>query len=158
MLFGVQNEIHICEECAQQRGIQVHGDKLELSFGHIINEIRNAVNMVQQKLDSRACPVCATSLYQLKKNRSVGCPECYHFFHDDIKQLMDQSGILGAYSGDLPQRLAQSRSSLTDRVEIQGKLEESIAREDYERAAMYRDQLRGLAIHDNAPELSGGVR
>jgi protein arginine kinase activator len=57
---------------------------------------------------------------------------------------MEISGITGQYSGSYPLRLGQVRSVLSDRMSIRTKLEESVAKEDYERAAMYRDRLRAL--------------
>ena len=44
----------------------------------------------------------------------------------------------------MPKRLDTFRSVLTDRIALQGKLEESLKNEDYEKAAVYRDYLRAL--------------
>ena len=44
----------------------------------------------------------------------------------------------------MPSRLRSFRSRLTDRMDLQAKLEDSIKSENYEKAAMYRDFLRAL--------------
>ncbi|MBP5283792.1 MAG: UvrB/UvrC motif-containing protein, partial [Treponema sp.] len=41
-------------------------------------------------------------------------------------------------------RIRGFRSTLTDRTLIQGKLQESIKNEEYEKAAFYRDYLRAM--------------
>ena len=48
------------------------------------------------------------------------------------------------YRGSLPRQLSQYRSLLEDRAELQNRLNESIANEDYEKAAVYRDRLKEL--------------
>ena len=51
--------------------------------------------------------------------------------------------------------LAQAVSALTDRIWLRTKLEESVANEDYEKAALYRDRLKALekcAVADGAAE------
>jgi protein arginine kinase activator len=81
---------------------------------------------------------------QIKREFACGCPECYAVFNNEIKALMEGAGIKGAYRGDYPLRLEQAHSVLTDRVDIRTKLEESIAKEEYEKAAFYRDRLKAL--------------
>ena len=44
----------------------------------------------------------------------------------------------------MPKKLAYFRSLLTDRMAIQTKLKASVANEEYEKAAMYRDFLKTL--------------
>ena len=44
----------------------------------------------------------------------------------------------------MPKRIASFRSLLTDRIDLEAKLEQSVKDEDYEKAAIYRDYLRAL--------------
>lgn len=44
----------------------------------------------------------------------------------------------------MPNYVKGFRSVLTDRILLQSKLEESIEKEDYEKAAVYRDYLKAL--------------
>ena len=80
----------------------------------------------------------------IKSSKKAGCPECYSIFKNEIRELLGKEGIKGSYSGRMPKRLATFRSVLTDRIALQGKLEESLKNEDYEKAAVYRDYLRAL--------------
>ena len=94
--------------------------------------------------DKKVCPVCGTKLALIKSSKKAGCPECYSIFKNEIRELLEKEGIKGSYSGKMPKRLATFRSVLTDRIALQGKLEESLKNEDYEKAAVYRDYLRAL--------------
>ena len=44
----------------------------------------------------------------------------------------------------MPDRLANSNSVLVNRMQLKEKLEQSVAQEEYEKAAMYRDRLKML--------------
>ena len=57
---------------------------------------------------------------------------------------MERHGIGGTYTGTMPERLANFRSALTDRLDVQKKLEAAVEREDYEKAAFYRDYLHAI--------------
>ncbi len=81
----------------------------------------------------------------------LGCAECYVAFNDDIKDILLKTNIEASYSGSMPKKLEHFRSILTDRIEIQKKLDTSIEQEDFEKAAMYRDFLKAL----ERPSISG---
>ena len=57
---------------------------------------------------------------------------------------MIHKGIKGMYAGSMPTRLANVRSVLNDRLVLQDKINDAVAKEEYEKAAMYRDYLRAL--------------
>jgi protein arginine kinase activator len=130
-------------ECAVKRGISPDPKAIERSVGVLFAEL--AQNTKQKEPESdRVCPVCGQSLEKIRKTGKLGCPECYAIFRTEIGMLMKQRNITGPYTGSMPRRLASFRSVLTDRVDLQAKLEESIEKEDYEKAAVYRDYLRAL--------------
>ena len=144
VIMGRQAQVHLCEACAHERGLHTGGDHIGMSVQNFIAEIKAATDLIQQQLDPRACPVCGTGIYHIRKYHSVGCPECYNFFRTDIKDIMGHVGIMGHYSGSVPLRLAQFRSALSERKQLQQKLDECLSIEDYEGAALYRDQLKKL--------------
>ena len=44
----------------------------------------------------------------------------------------------------MPLRVKEFRHALTDRADLQAKLDEAVRTENYEKAAVYRDYLRAL--------------
>ncbi|MCR5288989.1 MAG: UvrB/UvrC motif-containing protein [Treponema sp.] len=158
-----KKKVCLCLQCAEEKGFSPNDKDLEKSVGTIIQELftKNASKGI-----SRTCPVCGQSLTLLLKNNRLGCPECYEIFKDEIKKQMKQNGISGTYTGSMPHRLRNFRSILTDRIDLQTKLMASIEKEDYEKAALYRDFLKALekaavskdeddAVHQEG--LSGGT-
>ncbi len=136
-------KITLCNACALARGINPPIPSNPKLLAGIFKEIdeRNAKNNPDEK---KLCPVCAKSLAFIKRTGTVGCPECYNVFKEEIKQNMQEHGILGKYTGSMPKRLAGFRNSLTDRADLQKKLDEAVALENYEKAAFYRDCIRCL--------------
>lgn len=140
---GQKRRINICRDCALKRGISSDPKSVELSIGDLFREL---ADMSKKFIidNSRMCPVCGTSISEIRKTGLVGCPECYSVFKNDIKKLLADKGIAAAYTGSMPRRLASVHSVLTDRIMLQNKLDAAVAKEDYEKAAMYRDYLRAL--------------
>jgi protein arginine kinase activator len=137
-----RREIHLCFECARGRGLYADGEKLELSFPALLAEI--LPRQKQIRAEEKTCPVCARTLSQISRDLAVGCPECYTYFSAEIKELQKKQGVAGPWTGALPRRLGKQKSVLPDRTLLQIKLEECLTREDYEKAAIYRDRLRLL--------------
>lgn len=151
-------ELHLCADCARERGFSATDSKLELSLSGLLSGIVDNQSLLNSK--NRACPVCGKSLKDIIDNKKAGCPECYINFTKEIMAQLKLDGIESSYTGSLPQQLAHFKSSLTDRMLLQSKLEKAIHEEDYEKAAVYRDRLRVLeksSVHNGEFEGEEGV-
>lgn len=150
---NTKRKLNLCFECAREHGIspdsKTIGRSLALLFDSILGRTKN---QKQKEADNRLCPVCGISINEITMTRKAGCPECYSIFKNEINDVFKKIGVLPPYKGTLPKRLKNFRSVLTDRIVIQAKLEESLKKEDYERAAVYRDYLKAL---EKSP-VSGG--
>ncbi len=138
----------LCVDCARQFGISPNTRTMNKSLTALFDafmKVSKADDVYKNSPDSKKlCPVCGSSLLSIKKTRKVGCPECYEIFKDDINDIFKNIGVTTSYTGSMPKRIRNFSSVLTTRVAIQGKLEESLKKEDYEKAAIYRDYLKAL--------------
>ena len=145
-------ELHLCAECAKERGINVAGQNVEVAFNNLLSGLLQNPELSNQiAQSSSACPVCGRTLADLRRMKSAGCPECYTVFKSEIFSILKSHGIEGTYHGELPKKLAHFRSILTDRMMYQEKLAEAVAVEDYEKAAVYRDRLKALETRSAQP-------
>ena len=140
---GQKRKVNICTECALERGITSDPSSISSSIGNLFKELANISKKIAAQ-DSKMCPVCGTSLGSIRKTGKAGCPECYAIFKDAIKKYLELKGISGSYAGSMPCRLASFHSVLTDRIALQNKLNAALEKEDYEKAAMYRDYVKAL--------------
>ena len=88
------------------------------------------------------CPVCGSTFKEIVKNQLIGCPECYYAFQEEIRRNYKSFGITQSYKGSLPKHVKGFDSTLVTRIEVQLKLDEAIEKEEYEKAAFYRDYLK----------------
>lgn len=145
-------ELHLCVECAKERGINVAGKNVEVAFNNLLSGLLQNSELANQiSQPSSACPVCGKTLADLRRTKTAGCPECYTVFKSEIFSILKSHGIEGTYHGGLPKKLAHFRSVLTDRMMYQEKLAEAVAVEDYEKAAVYRDRLKALETRSVQP-------
>ncbi len=150
-----KRKIHLCPDCAMARGIQTpvaapNAENLAAVFKEI--EEKEALSDANSK---RLCPICGMSLYSVLKSGTAGCPECYEVFKSEIAASMSENDISGAFTGKMPRRLASFRNALTDRADLQAKLDEAVQSENYEKAAVYRDFLKALERGSVADGASG---
>lgn len=136
---GGKRRLNLCMECSERLGVSQEPS----SISSLFKELSNISQQISDN-DKKTCPVCGTSFSSIKKTHLAGCPECYSIFKNEIRDILSRQGVKERYSGEMPHRLASFRSVLTDRMFLQNKLEESLKREDYEKAAVYRDYLRAL--------------
>ena len=135
-------KINICASCAAERGIPMDGSSVEKALGSIFSEL--AGKLAGKAAEDKACPVCGQRLSKFRFDGHLGCPECYAIFKDEICAFLKKRGVSGKYTGSMPRRLATFRSVLTDRADVKLKLDAAIEKEDYEKAAFYRDYLHAI--------------
>lgn len=92
----------------------------------------------------KTCGVCGSTIDDMVQSESIGCPECYYVFEEEFKDALKHFNVSAEYKGSLPKRLKGYRSVLVDKMTMQIKLDEAIAAEEYEKAALYRDYLKAL--------------
>lgn len=135
-----ERELYLCASCAQKRGISGNNSNIDFNLSGLLENMLN--NQASEK--NKVCPVCGRKFLHIQKEKSVGCAECYNVFRNEIREILKGMGISKNYTGSLPNRLANFKSSLNDRVILQEKLQKAIQNEDYEKAAIYRDKLKML--------------
>lgn len=129
----------LCEKCALRHGISAP----TASRGKMdVDSVFKKLDELEREADPEnrvLCPVCGKTLAQIKQS-GAGCAECYEVFKDEIRKRMERECIDGTYTGTLPKRLP-ARSLLPDRSYLLAKLDQAVQKEDYEKAAVYRDYL-----------------
>lgn len=120
-------------------------------------KLHGEVDKTDKKENQVYCGSCSTSLESVQTGQSVGCIECYVVFNDFlVNELIASDAIPPA----LQKKLAAQRSqaihigkspnqtvdiTLSSRLaSLNEALNEALKRENYEQAAMLRDQIKNL--------------
>lgn len=130
-------KLDLCEACAKQ---------LEVSDVHgiAVNELIQKIKVIQQEekgVESPACPSCGFTLSALRKSGRLGCPECYLFFGDELKETLQGCQKSLSHSGKIPRR-ARDFMEVYNLSQLEQELKDAIREENFESAACLRDRIR----------------
>jgi protein arginine kinase activator len=133
-------KVDLCEECAKTKGMN---DPTAFSLADLLlglgasQEIEQAGGGAEVK-----CPRCGFTQADFKKAGRLGCPECYQTFSEALAGLLKTMHKGTRHVGKVPEALRQSRD-LSDRLKVlQEKLNKAITTEDFEEAAVLRDEIK----------------
>lgn len=101
-----------------------------------------------------ACGNCGTTLEAIRTGHPVGCAECYEVFADVLiedllkekrlsKHLTSNKRSQPLHIGRIPGEVTEISPTLR-LIALNEALDETLIREDYEQAALLRDQIRAL--------------
>lgn len=155
-------ESALCGECARNQGISARDGRLQISLEDLFSPLPDSPDRPGYRT---ACAACGTRLAEVRKTGRVGCPACFESFRGDLVAFLQRRGRRGAYRGSVPRRFALSgRQAGSERPSKQSsgpagdfepdrglpssgedleiRLRNALAAEDYELAARIRDLLR----------------
>lgn len=95
----------------------------------------------------KTCPACHSSLAEIKAmGDKLGCPECYKTFAEELGPTMSYLyGNNQTHVGKAPLAFQLAGKSKEDQIAIlQKALDVAVGKEDYERAAKFRDMLNKI--------------
>ncbi len=139
---GNSVELHLCEQCAKERGFSTDANRVDISLGGIFSGLSESGQ--EDRETGPACPTCGCTLQSIKRTRRVGCADCYARFRAEIVTILRQEGIETAtpvLPTDSRERPLQEG---VDASTLRRELQRAIDQENYELAAYYRDRLRSL--------------
>ncbi|MBN1686986.1 MAG: UvrB/UvrC motif-containing protein [Spirochaetales bacterium] len=136
-------DIHLCETCAHEKGISRRSDKVDLSLTQLLTGLLD-LKRGEGTEEATECPTCGMSVADFKKDGRLGCPDCYTSFASQIRSIHKRLSGMMWHRGKLPQKLVTYKELLVDRERLKTRLDDAVSREDYEAAAVIRDQIRSL--------------
>lgn len=90
-----------------------------------------------------SCPSCHTTYADFRKERRLGCADCYDVFRMPLEELLAKSGPIH-HVGRTPREPSGALSRRLAQASLRKRLAQAIASEDYEEAALLRDQLHSV--------------
>jgi protein arginine kinase activator len=135
VIDGDARELHLCEECAAKKGIDLQPPLAltDFLFGAAAEES-------DERTDGATCPECGLTLKAFRKDQRLGCSQCYEAFAEELSTVLPTMHGSDKHVGKAPagQRLS---------AEIDGvrkAMEKAVVREDFEEAARLRDTLKDM--------------
>lgn len=167
---GKSMERHLCERCAAAAGVQIQPQPPGVT--QILSQLMKGAaaggppaekGPPPQGGAASACGGCGLSFAQFRQAGMLGCPQCYSSFEGQLGPLLSRAHEGGTHHvGKVPRsielaRLASGGGASAARAEaapqtderaraalLRKQLAEAVAAENYERAALLRDELQKL--------------
>ena len=146
---GQVSELALCEACARAKGLfdpqsltfaeKFFPEEFKQRVDQLVRELTGAETPAPQApamSDLSNCPVCGFSVEDYRRTGHLGCPDCYTVFARELNPDAGQE----AEPVDEPPAVTRAR--------LQKEMQQAIAREDYEHAAILRDQINALPPAD----------
>ena len=137
-------KLDLCEDCAKTKGINDPTSfglaDLDLVLGlGASQQLEQAAGGVELK-----CARCGFTQADFKKSGRLGCPECYVTFAEGLSGLLKTMHKGTRHTGKAPEALRSTRENADKLKTLQAKLAKAIKDENYEQAALVRDEIKQL--------------
>ena len=139
---GTISENRLCQHCANKNNINL--------FEHNLNglDLFNALSFGQlspgYNAERKTCAVCGVNFAQLVHSGKIGCGECYSAFKAELEPTVIKLHGRAKHTGKVPKNL-ESKISLKRKVEeLNMKLRKMIEVQNFEEAALIRDEINNL--------------
>ena len=140
--FGGKKIIrNYCPQCAAKLR---RGDAMGIQMA-VINALPP-----EQVESTLACPKCGTTMDRVQKTGRMGCAACYRAFGSLTEELFKKlNGTERQLAENVMETPVLSEEQLRLRT-LREELAQAVSVENYERAAMLRDEINGLSMRMEA--------
>jgi protein arginine kinase activator len=135
---GETSKVSMCGDCPMAKSLLDPAQLGLLSQITGISPVPEAGNGTGER-----CPVCGFRPADFKKQNRLGCPHCYEYLSDFIRELLPQAQPAMEHHGKAPHH----HEGLLARTRLKAartQLEEAVAKERFELAVKLRDEIREL--------------
>lgn len=145
---GKLTEYYLCPECAKEHGYAHLFENW--GFGSLMSGLMGAAAPQRQV---KRCPSCGSSFEEISRSGRIGCAACYKTFHDELLPIVQRIHGTAQHKGKVPGgsalRVADSHKQLVavETTAIDEKkrlLQKAIEAQDFEQAAVLRDEIKEL--------------
>jgi len=162
-----KRELHLCEECAQKRGVSVKGKYTDLSekagekpvekslekagAAASVNALEKVPPAALTRVDDLAgtsCPVCGLTFGEFRASGRLGCANDYLAFKRGLVPLLEKIHGCVEHKGKVPLHVGKRLERQKRTAELREKLGQAVQREAYEEAALLRDEIYKLEERD----------
>jgi len=134
---GGISESRLCRICAGKNNMEWLGSNLfnAFSFGQL-SPAHNA--------ERKTCALCGAGFAQLVQSGKIGCGECYSAFKAELEPTVIKIHGRAKHTGKAPKNLESKISIKRKTEELNLKLKELIEAQNFEEAAIIRDEINSL--------------
>lgn len=137
-------ELHLCEECAKDKGIAGLGQPFGLQdlLAGLVDF--GAAAPTTDTKTALICPNCKMRYEDFRKSGRLGCSQCYEIFKENLSPLLKKVHGAVQHIGKGPSIDGDGFDAKKQLQELHLKLQTAIQSEAFEEAARLRDEIKQL--------------
>jgi len=141
-----KREIHLCEECAQEKGVAIKAHVTGLDIPEFVGKLASSEQSApgRKPTSELRCDVCGLTFEAFRNLGKFGCPNDYEVFKEGLVKLLERIHGSTQHRGKVPSRVTDRVSHQKELMQLKEELRVAVEREEYERAAELRDRIRRL--------------
>lgn len=147
-----KKETHLCEECARDKGVSYSAEFSVKDFlGGLAKKIKApesiaAPKAIVEEQPADPCPSCGITFAEFRQSGRLGCHNDYEHFRESLLPLLRKihNTPTVQHTGRVPSQIGERLEKEARITGLRSELEDAVARENYERAAELRDQIKSL--------------
>ena len=155
---GAVSETHLCRSCAEKAGLlhnteayfepfsfaeDFFADSETMLGGLLGGFLGNKVNTPTLR-ESAVCPGCGMRLAEFAHGGKAGCGKCYTTFKDALAPTIKKLHGNTRHTGKFPSGRKAKPTVEQLRAELTEKMQKAVEKQEYEKAAEYRDKIKAL--------------
>lgn len=154
VINGQKHEIWLCESCVKDISsipfFSSIGQNMNLSFQGMITEvlsnIDNKIN-IDNNINEIICSNCGLTYDEFKKMGRLGCSQCYKEFKVVLDPRIKSLQVGIKHIGKIPKMKGKELVQRRKLKDLKQEMQQLIIAEEYEKAAIVRDEIRELELH-----------
>ena len=137
---GEKKKINLCNECSKHLGI-LNMNFMDNMFMSFFDE---PSYLEIEKVKEQKCNKCGYIFSDYAKTGLLGCPDCYNTFKDKLEPVLQK--LHGkTYHVDIKEKNVKNQNNSDSKIdELKKKINECIEKEESEKAAVIRDEIKKL--------------
>ncbi len=150
IMNGQLSEYYLCADCAKEKGYGNIFSGLENDLGNLLGGLLGGASSTDEV---ERCEVCGTSFADITETGKLGCAHCYDRFREQllpmIRRIHGEAKHKGKRPGGSALRIVEPNQKLAvapanDLQAKKLKLKQAIEEQNFEEAAVLRDEIKEL--------------
>jgi protein arginine kinase activator len=154
----IVKDVHLCEECARQKGVHHMPFSLSTVLGQLLDpQAMEGGSKVAKEMADVACPTCGMTYTEFRQKTRLGCANDYEVFRKALVPLLEKIHGGAQHGGKIPPQAGVKLVRQRELFELRRELDRHIKAEHYEDAARTRDRIKQLEVEIQADRERGGA-
>ncbi len=136
---------HLCQSCVEKLESNIAQGDISTFLSSLLSILAR-----QPREDTLKCSACGLSYAEFQSSGKLGCAHCYTHFREQLAPLLLRVHGRSQHAGRVPGNLSKERDLAASIASLKEKMELAVHAENFEEAAVLRDEIRTLSAKHSA--------